>query len=106
MTRGQRRKALGVTVACTGVAIAGMLLNSARRKAEDRGDDSDSRIEQGFEIAPVHLNLEERTGRWWDWEGDLSGWRTRFRRVSTAARYWLRAHHLSQFNTDSQNWFA
>ena len=38
--------------------MAGMLLNSPRGKAEDRGDDSDSRIEQGFEIAPVHLNLE------------------------------------------------
>jgi len=58
MTRGQRLKALGVTAACTGVAMAGMLLNSPRGKAEDRGDDSDSRIEQGFEIAPVHLNLE------------------------------------------------
>ena len=38
--------------------MAGMLLNSPRGKAEDRGDDSDSRIERGFEIAPVHLNLE------------------------------------------------
>ncbi len=38
--------------------MAGMLFSSPRGKAEDRGDDSDSRIEQGFEIAPVHLNLE------------------------------------------------
>ncbi len=38
--------------------MAGMLISSPRGKAEDRGDDSDSRIEQGFEIAPVHLNLE------------------------------------------------
>ena len=58
MTRGQRLKALGVTAACTGVAMAGMLFSTPRGKAEDRGDDSDSRIEQGFEIAPVHLNLE------------------------------------------------
>ena len=58
MTPGQRLKALCVTVACAGVAMAGMLLSSPRGKAEDRGDDSDSRIEQGFEIAPVHLNLE------------------------------------------------
>ena len=58
MTQGQRLKALCVTVACAGVAMAGMLISSPRGKAEDRGDDSDSRIEQGFEIAPVHLNLE------------------------------------------------
>ncbi len=38
--------------------MAGMLISSPRGKAEDRGDDSDSRIEKGFEIAPVHLNLE------------------------------------------------
>ncbi len=58
MTQGQRLKALCVTVACAGVAMAGVLISSPRGKAEDRGDDSDSRIEQGFEIAPVHLNLE------------------------------------------------
>ncbi len=58
MTPGQRLKAVCVTVACAGVAMAGMLISSPRGKAEDRGDDSDSRIEQGFEIAPVHLNLE------------------------------------------------
>src|SRR5258708_5783876 len=58
MTQGQRLKALCVTVACAGVAMAGMLISSPRGKAEDRGDDSDSRIEKGFEIAPVHLNLE------------------------------------------------
>ncbi len=57
MTRGQGLKALGVTVACTGVAIAGMLFSSPRGKADDRGNDSESRIEQGFEIAPVPLNL-------------------------------------------------
>ncbi len=38
--------------------MAGMLVSSPRGKAEDRGDDSDSKIERGFEIAPVHLNLE------------------------------------------------
>ena len=58
MTQGQRLKALCVTVVCAGIAMAGMLINSPRGKAEDRGDDSDSRIEQGFEIAPVALNLE------------------------------------------------
>src|SRR5690348_6780361 len=57
MTQGQRLRVLGVTAACTGVAIAGMLFSSPRGRADDRSDDSDSRIEQGFEIAPVPLNL-------------------------------------------------
>jgi hypothetical protein len=38
--------------------MAGMLFSSPRGRAEDRDDESDSRIEQGFKIAPVHLNLE------------------------------------------------
>jgi len=63
MTQGQRLKALCVTVACAGVAIAGMLFSSPRGKAEDRGDDSDSRIERGLEIAPVPLNLEGKNRR-------------------------------------------
>src|SRR6266852_730140 len=58
MTQGQRFKALCVTVACTGVAMAGMLFSSPRGRAEDSGDNSESRIEKGLEIAPVHLNLE------------------------------------------------
>lgn len=57
MTRGQKLKALCVTVVCSGLAMAGMLFSSPRGKAEDRGDESNSRIEQGFEIAPVHLNM-------------------------------------------------
>ena len=58
MTQGQRLKALCVIVACAGVAMAATLLGSPRGKADDRGDNSESRIEKGFEIAPVHLNLE------------------------------------------------
>ena len=57
MTRGQKLKALCVTVVCSGLAMAGILFSSPRGKAEDRGGESDSRIEQGFEIAPVHLNM-------------------------------------------------
>lgn len=49
---------LGATLACAGLALAGMLISSPRGRAEDRGDESDSRIEQGFDIAPVHLNME------------------------------------------------
>jgi hypothetical protein len=49
---------MGVTVVCTGLAMAGMLFSSPRGRADDDGDRSDSRIQRGFEIAPVHLNLE------------------------------------------------
>jgi hypothetical protein len=45
-------------MAFAGFAMAGMLFTSPRGRADDRGGDSDSRIEQGFEIAPVPLNLE------------------------------------------------
>jgi hypothetical protein len=61
MTQGQRLKALCVTVACGGLAMAGMLFNSPRGRADDRDDRDDGkdpRIEQGFDIAPVPLNLE------------------------------------------------
>ena|SRR6267143_5408589 len=58
MTPAQRLKVAGVTAAFAGVVLTGMFFNSARGRADDRGDDSDSRIEQGFDIAPVPLNLE------------------------------------------------
>ena len=45
-------------MAFAGVAMAGILFDSPRGRADDRAGDSDSRIEQGFEIAPVPLNLE------------------------------------------------
>ncbi len=47
---------MGATVAFAGVAMVGMLMSSPRGRADDRGDNSDSRIEQGFDIAPVPLN--------------------------------------------------
>ena len=49
---------MGALLACVGLALAGMLSTSPRAKADDRGDESDSRIRIGFEIAPVHLNME------------------------------------------------
>src|SRR6266852_1238695 len=58
MTRGQRLIIVGATMAFAGVAMVGMLMSSPRGRADDRGDNSDSRIEQGFDIAPVPLNLE------------------------------------------------
>src|SRR5260370_35277980 len=58
MTRGQGLKFAGATVAFAGVVLAGMFLTSPRGRAQDSGDDAASRIEQGFEIAPVPLNLD------------------------------------------------
>jgi hypothetical protein len=58
MTPAQRLKVAGATAAFAGVVLTGMFLTSPRGRADDRGDDSDSRIEQGFDIAPVPLNLE------------------------------------------------
>jgi len=49
---------LGATIACAGLALAGMLIGPPQGRADDQGNASDLRIERGFEIAPVPLNLE------------------------------------------------
>ena len=58
MTSGLRLRFMGATLAVVGLALAGITFSSPRGRVQDQGDTSDSRIEQGFEIAPVHLNLE------------------------------------------------
>jgi hypothetical protein len=58
MKSGQRLALMGSILPIAGLALAGILLSSPRGKADDKGDGSDSRIEQGFDIAPVPLNLE------------------------------------------------
>ena len=65
MTPGQKRKVVGATVAFTLVLGAGMFLSSPRGRADDRDvrDDGDPRIEKGFDIAPVPLNLEGKNRR-------------------------------------------
>ena len=50
--------AIGTLVVCSGLALAGSLISSPRGGAQDPGEQSDSRIQRGFEIAPVKLNLE------------------------------------------------
>jgi hypothetical protein len=60
MASREKFRVLGATAACAALVIAGTLMSSPRGKADDRSDDSDSRIEQGFDIAPVHLNLEHK----------------------------------------------
>src|SRR5260370_19364468 len=46
----------GAVAAFVVSVLAGMLIRSPRVKADD-GDGEESKIEQGFAIAPVHLNL-------------------------------------------------
>jgi hypothetical protein len=58
MTLGQRLKVAGTTVAFSGLLLASMFVSTPRGKAHDRDDDKDPRIEQGFDIAPVRLNLD------------------------------------------------
>lgn len=45
-------------VALVAVATLAISSHSARAQAHDNGDDQESRIQRGFEIAPVPLNLE------------------------------------------------
>ena len=49
---------MGATTVFTVVLVAGRLLISPRGRADDSGENSDSRIERGVDIAPVPLNLE------------------------------------------------
>src|SRR6266436_9163931 len=58
MTPAQRLKVAGATAAFAAAVLTAMFLTSPRGRAQDSGDSAESRIEQGFEIAPVHLNLE------------------------------------------------
>jgi len=58
MKSGLRLRFMGATLAVAGLAVTGITFSSPRGRADDQGDNSDSRIEKGFEIAPVHLNLE------------------------------------------------
>ena len=58
MTSRLRLRFMGATLAVAGLALAGITFSSPRGRADDQGGPSDSRIEQGFEIAPVPLNLE------------------------------------------------
>lgn len=50
--------ALAITVFCAALLLAGTTNSSPRGRTQDPGDESDSRIRIGFEIAPVSLNLE------------------------------------------------
>ena len=61
MASNQVAKPLGAITAIVAIALAGMLVRSPRAQAQDDDDDRDSndpRIEQGFDITPVHLDLD------------------------------------------------
>jgi hypothetical protein len=60
MTSRKFFKPAAAVAAFAAIILAGMLINSPRVKATDDDDDdrNESKIQRGFEIAPVHLNLE------------------------------------------------
>jgi hypothetical protein len=63
MTQTRLLKTAGVITAFAAIILAAMMNNSRRVRArdDDGGDErEESRIRRGFEIAPVHLNLEGR----------------------------------------------
>lgn len=53
-----RVTSMAAAIAFAAIVFAAMLIKSPRVQAQSSGEDPDSRIEQGFEIAPVPLNLE------------------------------------------------
>lgn len=63
MTSKHLSKAWGTLPAMVVIVVAGILINSLSVKAHpdnDRENDRDPRIEQGFDIAPVPLNLDNK----------------------------------------------
>ena len=61
MTRTKFLKTAGVITAFTAIILAGMMNSSKRVSARDDetgNQTEESRVQRGFDIAPVHLNLE------------------------------------------------
>ena len=56
MTLANFAKSAGAGTAIISIALTGILIRSPHGRAQDGGDDS-LRIKQGFQIAPVKLNL-------------------------------------------------
>jgi hypothetical protein len=59
MPRRLVKPIVGGTVAFA-LIVGGTLIRSRRLQADDHRDGDESRIEQGFKIAPVHLNLSHK----------------------------------------------
>jgi hypothetical protein len=60
MKAQQFAKGAGTVAAVFAIGLAGMLINAPRGQAQGDGTDEESKIQQGFAIAPVHLNLAGR----------------------------------------------
>ena len=57
MTQKRMINASVAITATAAIVVGGMWVSSPRVKADDEGNDEESRIKQGFAIAPVPLNL-------------------------------------------------
>jgi hypothetical protein len=56
---------VGAGTAFAAAVIGGMMIVSPRGQADY--DSDDPRIQEGFAIAPVYLNMQGRTITWWAW---------------------------------------
>jgi hypothetical protein len=57
MTTQQFAKGAGAVAAIFAIGLAGMMISAPRGQAQNDGSDEESKIQQGFAIAPVPLNL-------------------------------------------------
>ena len=57
MTTQQFAKGAGAIAAVFAIGLAGMMISAPQGQAQNDGNDDESRIQQGFAIAPVPLNL-------------------------------------------------
>jgi hypothetical protein len=57
MTTQQFAKGASAVAAVCAIGLAGMIISAPRGQAENEGSDDESKIQQGFAIAPVPLNL-------------------------------------------------
>lgn len=60
MTHTRFLKSAGVVTAFTAILLAGMMTNSKRVSARDDDQNDESKIQRGFDIAPVPLKLERK----------------------------------------------
>jgi hypothetical protein len=57
MTTQQFARGAGAIAAVFAIGLAGMMIGAQRGRADDNENDDQSKIQRGFDIAPVHLNL-------------------------------------------------
>ena len=62
VTQSKLRKIVGALSAFALIVPLGVWTTSQRVQADDNGNDDESRIQQGFAIAPVPLNLAGKNG--------------------------------------------